>query len=265
MMEKNNTYGIYFCWKDIEEIVENNLGWIEIVQDQIFCVTNVMNDNTPIGTSIDVRVDGVTCESNSDTLLLSLSNGIYTLPVKMTRPQEAFDIRFDRTISAHGTYGCIVNGTIDILTTAEKEFKKAVDDQLGYRDDIYANEFRKVNTRNVGGRGLLLLEKIKVEIKANDILVEEGVTPSQLVAFFIDMTDKYIIASKTVEDLTVKYDALQSQYKETFDENSRNTKKLARDIDIVSRKIEANKDIIKFCLATIDTVIMPVLKMDVGR
>ena len=263
-MEKNN-YGIYFAWKDIEAIVEDHLGWVEVVEDQVFCVTNVMNDNTPVGTSIVVRVDGIKCEDDSDILMLSLSNGIYTLPVKIAKPNDALDIRFGHTVSVPATYGRIVDGVLDILTDEEKAFKDAVNAQLGYRDDEYANEFRKMNVRNVGGRGLLLLEKIKAEIQANDILVDEGVTPSQLIASFIELTEKYIVAKGNIDALTAKHDELLAQYKETFEEGSRNTKKLARDIGVINRKIESNKDIAGFCMNAIDAAIMPVLAMDVGR
>ena len=262
-MEKNNTYGIYFAWKDIEEIVESHLGWVEVAEDQVFCVTNVMNDSTPVGTSIVVRVDGIKCEEDSDMLLLSLSNGIYTLPVKITKPNDALDIRFGHTVSVPATYGRIVDGVLDILTDEEKDFKKVVDDQLGYRTDKYAEEFRKMNVRKIGGRGLLLLEKIKTEIQANDILVEEGVTPAQLIASFIELTEKYIVAGENIEALTAKHDDLLAQYKETFEEGSRNTKKLARDIEVINRKIESNREISNFCMSAIDAAIMPVLAMDV--
>ena len=151
------------------------------------------------------------------------------------------------------------------MTNEEKEFRKAVDEQLGNRDDVYACEFRKVNTRDVGGRGLLLLEKIKAEIQANDILAEEGVTPTQLALFFIDITERYVTACKNVDGLKVKYGELTARYQETFDEGSKNTKKLARDIDMMSRKIEANEDMSKFCLATINAAIMPMLTREVGQ
>jgi hypothetical protein len=264
-MEKNQTYGIYFCWNDIEKIVEDHLGWAEVVPDQVFCVTNVMNDNTPVGTSIIVDVGGIKCEDGSDTLNLILSNGIYTLPVKTTRPNDALDMRFDRTVSVPATYGCVVDGVLDILTDEEKEFKDSVNEHLGYRDDKYADEFRKINIRNIGGRGLLLLEKIKAEIQANDILADAGVTPTQLASSFIEVTDKYIAARKNVEELTAKHDELLTQYKETFEEGSKNTKKLARDIEVVNRKIDSNREVGKLCMATIDAAIMPVLLMDVGR
>jgi hypothetical protein len=264
-MEKNSTYGIYFYWKDIEEIVEKHLNWVEVVEDQVFCVTNVMNDNTPVGTSIVVRVDGIKCDNNSDTLYLSLSNGIYTLPVKTARPNDSLDYRFNSTVSVPATYGCIVDGVLDILTDEEKTFKKAVDEHLGYRDDMYANEFRKINTRNIGGRGLLLLEKIKAEIQDKQILVDDAVTPEQLVATFIEMTNRYVESTKAVDELIAKHDDLLAQYKETFEEGSRHTKKLARDIAVINRKIDSNRDVANYCLATINAAIMPVLTMDVGR
>lgn len=264
-MEKNSTYGIYFCWKDIEEIINAHLDWVEVIEDQIFCVTNVMNDSTPVGTSIVVRVDGIKCEEGSDILMLSLSNGIYTLPVKTARANDELDYRFGSTVSVPATYGCIVDGVLDILTDEEKAFKKIVDDHLGYRDDFYADEFRKINTRNIGGRGLLLLEKIKAEIQDNQILVDDDVTPAQLVTTFIEMTNRYVESAKAVEDLIAKHDDLLAKYRETFEEGSRQTKKLARDIAVINRKIDSNRDVANYCLATIDAAIMPVLTMDVGR
>jgi hypothetical protein len=264
-MEKNNTYGIYFAWKDIEAIVENHLDWVEVCEDQVFCVPKVMNDETPIGTSIVCRVDGIKCEDDSDVLMLSLSNGIYTLPVKTARPNDALDYRFDHTATVPGTYGCIVDGVLDILTDEEKAFKSVVDDQLGYRDDVYANEFRKNNIRHIGGRGLVLLEKIKAEIQANQILVDDAVTPAQLVSTFIEMTNRYIECSNNVEALMAKHEALVAEYKDTFEEGSRRTKKLARDIDMINRKIESNRDMADYCLSIIDAAIMPVLNMNVDR
>jgi hypothetical protein len=265
IMEKNSTYGIYFAWKDIEEIIEQHLNWVEVCEEQVFCVPKVLSDDTPVGTSIVCRVDGIKCEENSDTLMLSLSNGIYTLPVKTTRPNDVLDYRFGSTVSVPATYGCIVDGVLDILTDEEKAFKQVVDEHLGYRDDIYANEFRKINIRNIGGRGLLLLEKIKAEIQDNQILVDDAVTPTQLVTTFIEMTNRYVESCKSIGDLQAKHDDLWAQYKDTFEEGSRHTKKLARDIEIINRKIESNRDIADYCLATIEAAIMPVLTMDVGR
>ena len=260
-MENNKTYGIYFSWKDIEKIVEEQLGWVEVVEDQVFCVTDVMNDNTPIGTSIAVRVDGVSCKSDSDVLELSLSDGIYSMSVKTHQKNDAFELRFDHTISVSGTYGCIVDGVLDILTNEEKEFKKTVDDQLGYRDDEYANKFRMLNTRYPGDRSLMLLERIRAEIRANQVLVDEAVSPAQLVSAFIEMTGRYIEACKNVEKLQPQYDELSKEYEGAVNEGGRYAKKIARDIEILNRKLNSNRSVAAYCLANIEAAIMPVLAL----
>ena len=262
-MENLNARGIYFNEADIKEIVEKHLNWAEVVEGQVFCAENVMSENTPIGTSIIVGVDGIKCDAGSDTVRLVLSSGIYELPVKTAHENDELNIRFDHTIPVPGTYGCVVDGVLDILTAEEKEFQQFVDEALGYRDDEYANAFRKDNTRNVGGRGLILLEKIKAEIKKDDILTANGVTPIQLVAVFIEKTESYIDACKSVEELTAKHDELLTQYQETFVEDSKPTKKLARDIEVVNRKIEANRQVGDFCLATINAAVLPVLNAEV--
>ena len=264
-MENIKTYGVYFNETDIKEIVEKHLDWAEIAEEQIFCASNMMSENTPIGTSIIVGVDGIKCEAGSDTIRLVLSSGIYELPVKTTLENDELDIRFDHTIPVPGTYGQLINGVLDILTEEEKEFKKFVDDALSYRTDEYANMFRKDNTRNIGGRGLILLEKIKEEIKREEILISSGITPIQLIAVFIEKTESYIEACANVERWTEKHDKLLAQYKDTFEEDSKHTKRLARDIEIANRKIDANRQVGDFCLATINAAVLPVLEVTVER
>ena len=264
-MENMNMRGVYFNEADIKGIVEKYLEWAEVADDQIFCADNVMSDNTPIGTSIIVGVDGIKCDAGSNIVRLVMSAGIYELPVMTNHENDELNIRFDNTIPVPGTYGQIVDGVLDILTDEEKEFKYVVNEALGYRDDEYANAFRKDNMRNIGGRGLILLEKIKAEIKNDDILRDDEITPTQLVSVFIEITEKYLNACKNVEELTAKNEDLVAQYNDTFEEGSKRTKKLARDIEVVNRKINANRNVGDFCLATINAAVLPVLTMDVGR
>ena len=262
-MEKTKTRGVYFNEIDIKKIVAKYLDWAEIEEGQVFCADNVMSDNTPIGTSIIVGVDGIKCDAGSNVLRLVMSAGIYELEVKTTHENEEMTIIFDKTMPIPGTYGCIVDDVLDILTDEEKEFKMFVDDALGYREDEYANAFRMDNTRNVGGRGLILLEKIKAEIKNEEVLTANGITPIQLVAVFIEKTESYLAACKEVEELTVKHDELVAQYQDTYSEESRQTKKLARDIEVINRKLDANRQVADFCLATINAAVMPVLHSEV--
>ena len=258
------TFGIYFNEADIKGIVEKYLDWADMIDGQTFCAYDVMSENTPVGTSIIVGVDGIKCHAGSDVVKLIMSAGIYELDVKTaTEHDDEIDIRLERTIPVPGTYGHIVDGELDILTDEEKEFKKVVEEALGDRDDEYAIAFRNYNIRKVGGRGMILLEKIKAEIKGDDLLIDNDITPTQLVSVFIEMTEKYINAKKNVDELNAKHDALMESYKETFEEGSKRTKKFARDIEVVNRKIESNINISDFCDAMISSAIMPVLDAEV--
>lgn len=262
-MENVNTRGIYFNETDIRKIVETYLDWAEIAEGQTFCATNVMSESTPIGTSIIVGVDGIKCDAGSNELKLVLSAGIYELAVKTTHDNEEMNILFDKTMPVSGTYGCMVDGALDILTDEEKEFKHFVDEALGDREDEYAEMFRRDNMRNIGGRGLVLLEKVRAEIKKDDVLSANSVTPVQLAAVFIEKTESYIDACNEVDTLTVKHDELLKQYRETFEENSKPTKKLARDIEVINRKIDANRQVGDFCLSIINAAVLPVLNAEV--
>lgn len=264
-MENIKTHGVYFHEDDIKEIVEKYLEWAEVVEGQVFCADNVMSEHTPIGTSIIVSVDGIKCDAGSDIVRLVMSSGIYELPVKTAHANDEMNIRFAHTIPVPGTYGRMVDGVLDILTDEEKEFKQFVIDALGYRDDEYANMFRRDNIRNIGGRGLILLEKIKEEIENDAILSSEEITPAQLIAVFIEMTDKYLNACKSAEELTIKRDELAVKHQETFVEGSKPTKKLARDIELLNHKIESNIQIGDFCLNVINVAVMPILDAVVER
>lgn len=265
-MENIRTKGVFFNEADIKGIVEKYLDWTELCEDQVFCAETIMNDTTPIGTSIIVGVDGIRCEDGSDVIKLVLSSGIYEIPVRTVGPNDEINVRFDETIHVQGTYGVIYeDGTLDILTDEEKEFKWAVDEQLGERDDEFAQAFRADNTRAIGGRGLVLLEKIKTEIKNDNILTSDGITPSQLVAVFIELTDKYINACANVESLTAKHDEVLAQYKDTYEEGSKATRKLAREVEVLNQKIDTNYQISEFCLATINAAVYPVLRTEVAR
>lgn len=255
-----NTLGIYFNEKNIRELVEKHLEWAELEEGQTFCAKGVMSDSTPIGTSIIVGVDGIRADAGSNVLRLVLSEGIYELEVKTVKVNDAMNIRLHRTAPLPGTFGHIVDGVLDILTDEEKEFQTHINDLLGTRDDDYANAFRADNVREIGGRGLILLEKIKAEIKSDDILSDNGITPTQLAATFIEMTEKYLDAINNVDALNEKHDALLATYRDTYDENSRDTKKLARDIEVINRKIDSNRQVGDFCKATIDAAVMPVLE-----
>lgn len=265
-MENIKTKGVFFNEADIKGIVEKYLDWAELEADQVFCAETIMSDTTPIGTSIIVGVDGIKCEDGSNVLKLVLSSGIYEIPVRTVGPNDELKVRFDETIHVQGTYGTLSeSGYLDILTDEEKAFKAAVDEQLGDRVDEFAQAFRVDNTRAIGGRGLVLLEKIKTEIKNDNILTSDGITPSQLVAVFIELTDKYVNACANIERLTAKHDDVLAEYKDTYDEGSKATKKLAREVEVLNQKIDTNKQISEFCLATINAAVYPVLRTEIAR
>lgn len=260
-----NNCGIFLNAEDIKNIVESKLEWAEVKDGQIFCARNVMNEKTPIGTSIIVGVDGMRCKEGSNEIELLLSNGIYDIVVKTESENDEFNIRFNKTMPVPGTFGEMVDGELDILTEEEKEFKYSIEELLGDRTDEYAEMFRKDNTREIGGRGLILLEKVKTEIKNDDVLTENDITPAQLIATYIDMTERYVSAKNTVAALDEKHDELLERYRNTFEEGSRMTKKLAKDIEIVNKKIVANNQLMEYCAATIKAAVLPVLNMELER
>ena len=258
-MENVKATGIYFNEKDIREVVEKNLDWAEVAEGQIFCVPNVMNDRTPIGTSIMIGVDGIKCKEGSKSLKLILSSGIYEIEVKTVSENDSVELRLPSTLPIHGTYGQVMNGKIDILTDEEKVFSKRVDELLGNRTDNFAEMFRNANAREIGGRGLVLLEKIKAEIKNDMILSESDVTPAELMATFVELTEKYMNATREIEKLTAKIETNKDLLKLEADPDSRIARKLERDIKSAERKIKTNEKIAEFCNATIKAAVLPVI------
>ena len=257
-MENVKATGIYFNARDIRNVVESNLDWAEVADDQIFCVPNVMNDKTPIGTSIMIGVDGIKCKEGSKSLKLILSSGIYEIEVKTKTENDAVELRLPITYPIHGTYGQTIDGRIDILTDEEKEFSRRVKELLGNRKDNFAEMFNAVNVREIGGRGLILLEKIKSEIKNDMILCDSDVTPAELIATYVELTQTYINANCEIEKLTAKVEASKDLLK-MEDADSRMAKKFERDIKTAERKIAANEKIAEFCDATIKAAVLPVI------
>ena len=264
-MENVRERGGYLNAKDIKEIVESHIEWADVVEGQVFCAKNIMSENTPIGTSIIVGVDGIKCDENSDIVRLILSSGIYEIPVKTESVNDVIDIRFDKTLPIPGTFGEEIDGVIDILTDEEKKFKDTVDHMLENRNDEYAELFRRDYMREIGGRGIVLLEKAKAEIKNDDILSDNDVTPYQLISTFVEITERYVNANETIERLNSKHDNLLESYRDTYEEGSKRTKKLARDIEMVNRKIDSNHQIVNYCLATINAAILPVMNMELCK
>ena len=79
------------------------------------------------------------------------------------------------------------------------------------------------------------------------------------------MTKKYIEANKNIEDLNARHDEVLAQYHDTYDENSKQTKRLARDVDVINKSLDANQKISSFCVATIESAIKPMLNSVVER
>ena len=259
-MENVKATGIYFNEKDIRDVVESNLDWAEVAEGQIFCVPNVMNDKTPIGTSIMIGVDGIKCKEGSKSLRLILSSGIYEIEVKTVSENDAVELRLPTTHPIHGTYGQVVNGKIDILTDEEKAFSKRVDELLNERTDNFAEMFKNANTREIGGRGLVLLEKIKAEIKNDMILCDSDVTPAELMATYVELTEKYIRATREIEKLSAKIEANNDLLKMETDPDSRIAKKLERDNRTAERKVKTNQKIAEFCDMAIKAAVLPVIE-----
>ncbi len=266
-MENENVKmaGVYLNTDDIKRIIESTMDWVEIVEGQTFCAKNVLKETTPIGTSIIIGIDGIKCEEGSDEIKLVISSGVYELPVKTAHPNDEMSIRFDYTIPIPGTFGVIGVDGLDILTNEEKEFKAAINEMLGDRTDEYAEMFRKDNERAIGGRGLVLLEKAKAEIKNEDILADNDVTPIQLMSTFIELTERYVETCGKLAQLDQRHADLLKMYEDTYEEGSKKTKKLAKDVEVIDKKIGMSKQLIDYCLATINAAVMPVLNIDLHK
>ena len=120
--------------------------------------------------------------------------------------------------------------------------------------------FRAVNKREIGGRGHELLERIKTEIKNDLILTESGVTPEDLIGAFVELTGKLVAATDEIGKLQAKVEASEDLLKMEIDAESRQAKKLAKDIAATKEKIEMNKKIAEFCNASINAAVIPVIK-----
>ena len=257
--------GVFLNECDIRNLVENMLDWVEVSPKQVFCAKNLMSENTPTGTSIIVGVDGIRCDAGSDTIQLVLSSGIYHLPVKTESINDTIDIRFDQTRPICGTFGVMNGDLLDILTEEEKQFSMAVDEQLGEREDELASLFREANKREIGERGLTLLEKMKHEIKNDYVLTENNVTPSELVASLIEATEVYENACASITELSAKIEDIEIQLSESDDEESKYTKKLKRALEVLTNKKNFNIEVSDFYFNLINATVFPILNRVVNN
>lgn len=257
--------GVFFNAIDIKNIIETHLNWTEVAEDQVFCEEHIMNDNALEGTSIIVGADGIECEKDSDTLMILLSGGAYKLPVKTIVANDQLSLRFDQTIPIQGTYGCLYSDHLNILTEEEKEFQSAVIEQLGYRMDKYAEAFRRDNVREVGGRGLILLEKMKDEIKMNKILSENGTKPTDLIAVFIHITGTYVDAAEKVDELKAHREEILKMQKNSNAEDTKKSLRLKRDLDVTNEAIDRNIKVCEYNMKNIQCSIDPVLNSVIER
>lgn len=258
-MEGIKRNGVFLNEKDIKKLIEKYMNWVEIVPGQIFCAENIMSDQTPSGTSIMVNVDGIKTVNGEDVVRLVLSSGIYELPVKVTMQMDDRDIRFDQTQPLPGTYGALEDGQLNILTDEETVFCDHVNKLLGNRTDEYAERIRRDNIRNVGGRGLILLEKMKEEIKKDPILKNSLVSPTQLVSMFIVLTAQLKELEVECDDLTKRQEDLEMNRSEYGDKESKEYKKIMRDLTETSERLQTDNAIRMYLTQTIVSSLAPIL------
>lgn len=255
MNQNNNTKGVFLNPNDVCNFLETYMDWVELEPDQVFCVPGVMGQDTPTGTSVVLSVDGIRCDEGSDMLTISISNGAYSLPVKTTKNPKT-DIRLEEVVNIPGTFGWMdPDGHINILTCIEEEYQRDVNALLDGMEESDAKIFKNLNDREIGTRGLQLLERITAEIRENTTLYDAGVTPFQLTAYFIQVVKDHADAKSNLEKLSQTRDELTA--KETESEKDR--RRQAKELDIVERKENTMKDILTRSGEIISEVILPLL------
>ena len=259
-MSDVNMVGVFLNPKDVEKVLEEKLDWIELEEDQVLFVENVLKNDVPIGSPVMIGIDAVECEDDSDELLLTINSSANKLVVKTTSLNDEIDISFSRTKPITGTFGRMVDGELDILTNEEKEFKQGVEELLGDRDDEYSNLFRSLSVKKIGSRELTLLKKIKKEIKKEDILSQSKITPIQLTAVFVEITERYINSCEELKELIQKKDRLNEAFEELKNEkNNKQKKRVEKGLETVGKKIETANGTINYTLSLIEAVVLPAL------
>ena len=253
--------GFVFQGSDIKKILNEATPWLTVLENQDSFVHGIEEDAFETGTRINAKVVGIQGDIDEDYVDLLIErvavdneNRLFSIPVAVRKTRDVVSERFDIPYIIAGTYATIQDGLIDILTAEEREFRDAVEAQLGDREDKFADLFRSNNVKSLSDRELILLHKIKAEMKNSPILKNDIVTPGDLVAYFIEVTAEYIQVADELEHLL---DGMAKQLEERKDtlENEADIRALEKDHKLLTNRVEEMQ-----ARSDYHQVILPVLK-----
>lgn len=259
--------GFIFQGADIKRIVEDATPWLKMCENQDFFVYGMDEDLMPTGTRVNVKVVSIQGDIDDDFVQMLFERvtapgenaQMFSVPVKVATTKSVVRETFDIPYVISGTYATIKDGEIDILTDEEREFKEIVEDMLGDRDDKYAQLFRENNVKSLNDRELILLHKIKAEIKHSEILKGDIVTPVDLVTKFIEMTASYIATCDELERLLEGFATLLDKEKDGL-KSEADIRAMEKDGKVLENRINMMKDRNKYYIDVINSAILPVLK-----
>ena len=258
--------GFVFQGSDIKKILEDATPWLKVEENQDFFIYGMDENLFPTGTRVNAKIVGIQGdidENYVDMLFERVAghgaNGeLFSVPVKVATTKDVVREKFDIPYVISGTYATIDGDNIDILNDEEREFKTIVDDMLGERNDKYAELFRKNNVKGLGDRELILLHKIKAEMKHSEVLKGDIVTPTDLITYFIETTAEYIQTSDELEQLLEGFATLLESGKEGL-KTEADVRAMEKDGKVLENRINMMKDRNKYFSDVINQVILPVL------
>lgn len=257
--------GFVFQGSDIKKILNEATPWLKVVENQDSFVHGIEEDAFETGTRINAKVIGIQGdidEQHVDLLIERVAvdneNRLFSIPVSVRTTKDVVSERFDIPYIIAGTYATIKDGVIDILTAEERAFRDAVEAQLGDRTDKFAELFRQNNVKSLNDRELILMHKIKAEMKNSPILKDDIVTPGDLVAYFIEVTAEYIqVADELEQLLTGMANQLEARKDELQDETD--IRALEKDHKLLANRIDEKQSRSNYFENIIHQVILPVL------
>lgn len=271
-METEKIKGFVFIAKDIRKIMEDATPWLKMVDNQTFFVRGVEEDEFKPGTRVNTKVVGISGdidENEVQVLFERITAGdeeeakTFSIPVAVETTRDMVREKFAIPYILSGTYAVMCGDEIDLLTDEEREFKELVDSMLQNRTDKYAELFKKDNVKSLSDRELILLHKIKSELKQDSILrdgARDGkVTPCDLIAYYIDTTATYVQVCDELEQMLSGYAKLLEEEKQRV-ENEADIRDLEKEAKVLSNKIDDARAKNNYYCDVINNVILPVLQ-----
>ena len=266
-METEKIKGFVFLATDIKRILTDATPWLKMIDNQTFFVKGVEEDKFIPGTRVNTKVVGILgdIDENSVDIVFERitaddegTSKTFSIPVAVETTKDVVREKFVIPYILAGTYATMQDGEIDILTDEERVFKDLVDGLLDGRTDRYAELFRKDNVKTSADRELVLLHKIKSELKQDPTLREEPVSPNDLVAYLIDATAAYVQSGDELEQMLDGYAKLLEQKKDNL-KTDKDIRALEKESKVLSNKIEEVRSKNNYYNDVINTVILPIL------